>query len=270
MDNADYKYNALDLSDTGLWKLISVVSTSGMRGWLRHTEQKSAAPIGLFDTQWPVDDTPLLKKIENTVYDNPRMLDDYATEIILTTPRTLIIPSAILDEDEGKVENLYLQIFDVQPDDIFYDRCGDETIVYSLAAGLPAFIRRTIPGARVKNHLSILIDRFRNQSSELHRIYVDIREKESDIIAFKGKKLLSASSQIWNATSDIAYNVVRLMKAYTIGKEDAEIRISGIPDNKTELAEILRKMVDYVVFTPEPAATQSAAMPLAAALEADK
>lgn len=266
MDIQNNFYNPVDLADTGMWRLILVVSPTGMQACLRHAENENAPLVPLFSKEWPADDSPLLPKIENTVYDNPRLLDDYATDIIIQTPYTLQIPSDLIEENDGIEEKYLSRIYPVEPDDIFTDNNGPETCVYSLAKGLPAFLRRTIPGSRVRSHLSLLINKFRNQTSELKRIYVDIRKEYADIIAFDGKNLISASSQPWQESTDIAYLIFRLMKAYDLTADRVEVRLSGIKDIKSEIASLLREHLSYVVFTPVPDNNEQFPLTLAARL----
>ncbi|MDE6218390.1 MAG: DUF3822 family protein [Muribaculaceae bacterium] len=268
-------FSAADLADTGQWRLIALISEEGMTACLRHSRAQAAPPAILFSNHWQDNGNNLLQKIENTVYDNPRLLDDYATEVIIQTPKALFVPSLLLDEI-GIEEDLLGSVYPAEAEDIFTDNAhgmaseDKESCIYTLTPGLPAFLQRTLPGARISCHLSVLIEKFRHHTSEHTRIYADIRQKGADILAFNGKNLLSASVQPWESTADIAYRILLLMKSYNLGAENVEIRLSGLSDIKTELANILRKMIGYVVFNPEPSSVTEMGLPLPLAISLEK
>lgn len=267
-DRTGAQFGGADITDTGAWKLIILVEETGMQACLRSTEDKTLAPVALFRKQWNHDATPLLEKIESYIYDNPRLLDDYATDIIIQTPRCLHIPLSAIEE-EGAETDLFREIYKAEPEDVLTDMNADSACVYTLTAGLPSFLQRTLPGARIRCHLSILEQKFREQTSELTRIYVDIRSGEADIICFNDTELISSATQFWSETADIAYRVMLLLNAYSLKSDEVEVRISGLSDVKSEMAPLLRKMINYVVFTPEPASVSEFGFPLAMALSAE-
>ncbi len=237
-------------NDLGVWRLLLYISEKGMSAFLKNTEEPTVAPHTLFEKTWKKTDDSLLHQIETTVYDNPSLLDDYSTEVIIETSKTLQIPNKILDENDGIEEELFKKVYSVEEDDIFTDDNGDETCVYSLAGGLPAFIRRTLPGAKVTSHLSRLICHLRNRKSENNRIYCDIRTGVMDIIAFNGSQLLSASMHGWDSFEDISYQILLLIKAYEISMKKVDIYLSGISEIKNNVASQLREFIENVSFLP--------------------
>lgn len=251
MDNR-FNANFGGFSDTGEWRLILYISDSGMSAFLKNADNVAQAPRLLFTTSWEKDDNPLLPKIENVVYDNPNLLDDYATEIILQTPRSLLIPTKVIEEEEGAEEKYFAQIYSTEPTDIHTDDLGDATCVYSLTPGLPAFVRRTLPGAKVMCHLSHLIRRFRQETSPSTRIYVDIRNNEADILIFNGNDIIMAATHTWREVADIAYHIFAATKCYEIKPEDIEAKLCGNPEQRGELATILRDFIPHVDFLPLP------------------
>lgn len=234
-----------DIADTGLWRLNMRISETGMSACLNPVEDPDAAPVKLFDVSWERDADALLPNIENCVYDHPRVLDDYATEIVVVTSRSLQIPREVVDAPGDEVD-FFREVWDAAPDDIMTDDNGESLCVYSLAPGLPSFLRRTIPGARTRCHLSLLADRFRGQHSELTRIYADIRGEKADILAFRDETLLSASTQPWRDPADITYRILLLMKALGLSAESAEVRLAG--EAKSEVAAALRSLGGYASF----------------------
>lgn len=245
MNEASSAVSPADIADTGLWRLDMRISETGMSACLRPAGAVETDPVPLFDVAWERDADSLLSNIENCVYDHPRVLDDYATEIVVVTPRSLQIPREAVD-GPGDETDFYREVWDVAPDDIMTDDNGESLCVYSLAPGLPSFLRRTLPGARTRCHLSILADRFRGQHSELTRIYADIRRDEADILAFRDETLLAASTQPWRDPADITYRILLLMKALGLSADSAEVRLAG--EAKSEVAAALRSLGGYASF----------------------
>lgn len=268
MESKNRHFSPIDLADTGQWRLVLLVSESGMSAYLRHNELIGEPPLTLFSKNWEPDTASLLKKIEDCVYDNPRLLDDYATEVVVETPKAIFVPASVIEEG-AEEDELFNNVYSAESEDIITDSIDDVCCIYSLAPGLPAFLRRTLPGAKIRHHLSVLVERLRNQTSEMPRIYADIREKEADILIFKGKSLLSASTHCWMAPADIAYRILLAMQSYGLKSENVEVRISGLAEEKSELAGILRKILSYVVFTPEPSGVAEEGMTLSVALASE-
>lgn len=275
-DHTNAMFSAADLADTGQWRLLVYISDAGLTACLRHVNPQAAPAAKLTDMRWTDDGRSLLEKIENAVYDNPRLLDDYATEIIIQTPKALFVPTGALDEP-GSETDFMERVYPASGDDIFTDGLQlrdhtptGESCIYTLTPGLQSFLQRTLPGSKVSCHLSVLIDKYRQQTSELTRIYVDIRRGEADIIALNGTQLLSASVHEWQESPDIAYRVLLLMKSYGLTTDGVEVRLGGLPETKTELAALLRKMIGYVVYNHEPASAAEMDIPLALALAIEK
>ncbi|MCM1377399.1 MAG: DUF3822 family protein [Clostridium sp.] len=276
MENDGFDRRMVDYRDTGLWRLTIEVSGRGMSACLTTQTSGSKQTEVLFRSTWENTEPSLLAKIEDAVYDHPRLLDDYATEIIVETPKSIFVPDIYLEEI-GSEADLLGAVYPAESEDIFTDNLTDRqgkpttyNCVYTLTPGLPAFLRRTLPGAKTRCQLSILAEKFRNQTSEMPRIYADIRNSEVDIIAFNGTQLLSSATSPWEAPSDIAYRIMLLIKSYELPSDGVEVRLSGITEAKTETAGILRKILGYVVYTPEPAGTTRQGLSLAMGIAIEK
>lgn len=256
-----------DFADTGQWKLIIYVSRSGMSAYLKHLSDAEKPIVSLFDVSWKeTEGHELLSKIENVIYDHPGVLDDYATEIVVESMQTTFAPTAILEDVEDSEYDIYQTLYPGMGEDVTPDSCEDFTALFSLAPGLEDFIMRTIPGARMRSHLAILAARFRRQTSDAPRIYLDLRNGEVDILAFRDSNLLSASSQPWGAIGDIAYRVFNLLNVYSINPEEAKICVSGNVEVKSELMTLLRKHCGYVSSTNLPGGAAKGTLPTAALL----
>lgn len=138
--------------------------------------------------------------------------------------------------------------------------------LYTLCPGLPAFLRRTLSGARVSCHLSVLARRFMSRGSEMPRVYADIRQGEVDFVVLDDRRMLLASTQRWHDRMDIAYHVLNMMDVYGLNPANTQVSLSGEREIKQSLVKTLREQISYVMLTMMPSAVSKTDMPLAAAV----
>lgn len=241
MENGNNSYGGF--IDTGQWKLIIGIAADGMKASMRNLDDGSESIM--FEKSWDPDSPDILRNIESTVYDNPRVLDDFATEIIVTTPKALWVPSEFMEEEDAP-EKYFNCVYDAEEEDLFIDPGDGETCVYTLVPGLNSFLRRTLPGSRIYSHLSLLKTEAEKLAMSKPLIYIDIRERHADIAAFDGDNFRSAAVQEWRSPSDIAYHVSLAADAFDFNPGETAIRIKGNPDVSASTAEVLGKIFKNV------------------------
>ena len=91
-------YRAIRVDDTAEWKMVIYISWYGMSAYLKNEEDPTEPLVTMFNETWRVDEEDLLSKIQATVYDHPQLFEDFSTEIIINTERSLWIPKVTLDE----------------------------------------------------------------------------------------------------------------------------------------------------------------------------
>lgn len=244
-----------------------------MSAFLKNEEDPMEPLITLFTTDWVRDDESLLRHIETVVYDHPQLLDDFSTEIIINTERSLWLPRSVVDySDNGEEKvgdeyrdetDLYNMVYKADEEDIFIDELNDKICLYTLCPGLQAFIRRTLPGARVWCQQTLAVRRFADQVADMPRLYVDIRYGEADYYAFDGRKLLLATTHGWRDKMDIAYQVFNIMDIWKLDAGGTQIMLSGKRDVRTELMKILREHLKFVMLTMLPSSVSKSELPLA-------
>lgn len=223
---------AADFADTGQWRLLLKIGCTGLHAFLENTVHPDIQPQELCSVEWPLNKDELKNNIEDAVYRNPRLLDDFATRIILFDPRTLFIPSKIADEAAGAEEDLYKTVYSADDSDIMTDRDNDITAAWSLAPGVKSFLMRTFPGARISCNLMESVRQLRKENEGL-TVFANAREAEVDIIMLIDKDLISAATHEWSHTDDIAYLVVNLLDVYGYKLPQVKVHLSGAP-NDTE------------------------------------
>ena len=227
-----YTLTAADFADTGQWRLLLKIGVTGLEALLENTLHPEIEPQALCTAKWDLNKDMLRKNIEDAVYNNPRLLDDFATKIILYDPRTLFIPTEIAEETAGAEEELYKKVYTAEEPDIMTDFDKDLTAAWSLAPGVKSFLMRTFPGARITCNLMELVRNLRKKNEGL-TLYALARDGEVDIILLDGENLISASTHEWNHTDDIAYLALNLLEVYGYKLQETNVVLEGA-ENDTE------------------------------------
>lgn len=222
-----YNLTAADFADTGQWKLILKIGCRSLEAFLENTIHPEIEPQLICKASWPQNKDLLKKNIEEAVYSNPRLLDDFATNIILYDPRTLFIPTLIAEEKAGAEEEIYQKVFTAETADIMTDFDKDITAAWSLAPGVKSFLMRTFPGARITCNLMHKVRTLRKNNEGLS-LRAFAKPDEVDIILLDGKNLISASTHEWSHPDDVAFLTLNLLDVYGLKIKNCNIEVSGL------------------------------------------
>lgn len=215
MNGGNFNLGMASLADTGQWLLVVEIHPTGISAILKNVDYEDTPVIPLFDRSWDEDETELLNNVETAVYDNPRMLEDFATRVIIKTDKALWIP-ADMTEDEEFDERLFTRVYPAASEDIGADFGSEEVCLYTLVPGLNAFLQRTLPGSRITSHLTLLKEAFERQANRnaSRAIYVNARKGHVDIFAFLEGRFLCGTTHCWKESSDLVYKTLLVAHAY--------------------------------------------------------
>lgn len=234
-----YQLTAADFADTGQWRLLLNIGVTRLEAFLENTLHPELDIQPLCHAEWELNKDELRKNIEEAVYNNPRLLDDFATRIVLYDPRTLFIPTEIAEEKAGAEEEIYKKIYPADDADIMTDFDRDLTVAWSLAPGVKSFLMRTFPGARITCNLMDRVRDLRKQNKGLY-LYIMARKEEADLILLDDNNLISASTHEWRHPDDLAYLAFNLLEVYNYKPGEADIKVEGAP-TETEAWKFLLK-----------------------------
>ncbi len=254
-----------DISDTGQWRLIIYISKAGISAWIKSTEDPTV-PVGqLFASKWQISDDGLLQRIENAVYDHPRVLDDFSADIIIETEKCLWVPSVLAEDNpEEDCEQWFSQVWPGMEKEFLTDEAGDKLCLHMLTPGLRAFLARTFPGTRIMSHQTQLVRNLAGRAADETRMYVDIRQHEADLLIFSGKHLLCCVTREWHSESDIIWHLFNLLETYSIDPAKAQVCLSGLRGVRDTLAREARRYLSFVMLTMVPKVDCNTPLPLAA------
>lgn len=228
-------------------RLTVCLSRHGVKAYLKHTLDAAAGYRTLIDTQWTCDPAEVLRRIENTVYDHPEVLDDYECDVIIESDRVMWVPAEIADDDEAR-ETVFTAVYAAEAEDIFTDIPDDSGIasLYHLCPGLPAFLRRTFPGARVSSQQTQLYRRFKGRVSDEVSAFADLRRGQMDLLIFNGQNLLLGSTHPYSDENDAAYHLLNCIRQTGIDITKCEIYLSGDRETRAAMIADLRDESNYV------------------------
>lgn len=253
--------------DSDDWHLTVYLSRRRRLARLSHTSDPTVASRSIFDETGATEPETLLPTIENAVYSNPEVLDDYSADIVIAADDTLWMPAGLTD-DPDMLEQCYLNVYrDADADDLFIESEPEAGLlaVSRFSAGLKAFLERTFPGARVSSRQMALLRRFRCFPGGGTRVYVHLEEGEAIVLTFDGKRLLCASTMAASTPEDTLYCAMLPIKAYGLDSASAEVFLSGDKELRRESISLMRQYLGCVMHTMLPGGLDDG-LPLAAAV----
>lgn len=222
-----YTLTAADFADTGQWRLLLNIGSTGLEAFLENTLHTELPPQPLCKAQWELNRDKIRENLEEAVYSNPRLLDDFATKIIIYDPRTLFIPTEIAEENaDSEVEN-YNKVYKAESSDVMSDYDRDITATWQFAPGVKSFLMRTFPGARITCNLLEKVRSLRKNNGGL-TLHVFVRPEETDIILLEDSNLVSASTHEWRFADDIAFLALNVLDVYGLKLKDTFLALHGL------------------------------------------
>lgn len=251
-----------DFSDPASWKLVVCITDCSLQGWLRNVVDTTVPLRLLADRKWNGSQDDLLGKIENAVYDNPSLLDDYSSEIVVCSQKSLCLPAEVMAE-ESDVAELFGTVFaGSQEDDLVMASTGGVGFVSWLTSGLGAFLRRTFPGAKVYPHLAKLHERLHSRN-EGPAVYADLSGGYADILVYDDQRLLLAARHRYSDTVQAQYHILNCASQAGLQLDKTQAFLSGARDEKGLLLRELRNQLPMVRNTLVPNLYGNEDLPLA-------
>lgn len=187
--------------------------------------------------------------LENAVYDNAFLLNDYAsTTIALHSNHFALMPSDLVKSNLA-TKVLEASFSTVDGDLLTSDIPGtDASIACDMPLGVVPFIRRTFARATILPHLvpwcAYCVKAYAEDTACMH-IHTGISEAHIVVIA-KGK-LLMANTFAHHAIEDVAYYSMNMWKACHLNNSRDKVMLTGDNELRTKLAEQLRQWIALVM-----------------------
>ncbi len=238
--------NIPDISDHARWRLQLTVGDHGVRA---NFYDPAARRIHLYlEKSWRCDPADALRKIEDAVYDDPVVVDDYTTCILVRPGAMVFVPRDSLPEDaEAHAEELLSLLDATENKDVWIEPATQElTALFTTPGGTRDFLARTFPTEDVHAALLPMLSHV-IASFEPHgeKVWVHIDADTLDIVALRNGAPSLINTREYEDAADAAYYIVYALRAIEFAP-GCEVRVSGNETVRRELLPMLRRHLEFV------------------------
>lgn len=239
-----------DFSDHNIWRLLLTVGVRGLEAAFYNRKTRACVPY--ISRTWECPDADVLKRIEDAVYDDALLPDDYDTTILLRPKATLLVPPELVDTDDIDSIREALDAVDASDSkDVWYEDMGEALALYSTPDGVKGFLGRTFLTEDVHHLLHPFVEHFRVKASNEggEKMWVHLGENYVDMAAFRDGRLLQATSWYCSPGADAAYFLLFAWRTLGLDPTQGEMNISGKEEYRREVMTLLRRHINYVSLT---------------------
>lgn len=229
--------NRADYLDNGQWHLAVDISLHGIGAWLVPDASLGRSPKTIVQESWQPSEEGLLHRIEDVIYDNPTILDDYSADIIIESDRQLWLPAVLYPTDDDCAE-IHTKIYGGSDFDVFVNETGNEKNTFTMIPGLKSFMQRSFSGARIWSQQTLLKEAAL-QPHEAYKCVIDIRRNSADFILLDRGELLCASTHPWKSENDITYMLMNILNTYEADPKETDVVFSGIREVRQNIGKSL-------------------------------
>ena len=186
-----------------------------------------------------------LKTVENAVYDNPELLQDFERVKIIVDSDQFIITPAELD-DEPKQKSMFRAFFPNFDGDVLVMPQDNVpfNVIFGVQRGLTAFLRRTFNNPPIVSDIFTFAKFYLNQdtNAEKARLHANFDGNTLYIVVIKVGKLMFANSYHPRDDEEAFYYISNVWKWQELDQLNDELILSG---NKSMRDIITPKLREY-------------------------
>lgn len=191
----------------------------------------------------PLASSPL-RALETAIYDNPLLLADFGrVDILLDTPRLLLIPAGDFDNDPELAANRLEALYPDLNLAFYTGRVGETIFAIGVPADIAGFLQRTFPQASTGHRIATLAAYYglQRNAGNNGKFNAHLRGRHVDIVAYSRDNLLLANTFAAATTEDALFYI--LSAASWLEFDDAADRmlLSGDTERRDALLPLLRQ-----------------------------
>lgn len=240
------------IRDTRMWNLYMGLDRTGIDVMAYCPMEENSllsARVSLDDNE-----TDRCKAIEEAVYDNPLLLNDFNKVTVVSRSDYRAILPGFLDDKNELTCDIAAEICgrpEGSPDaPLLIDHIPllECNVAHFMESDVYHFLTRTFTGVKFIHRLSSLTRFFHgtNRGPGSMLTFVNLRAGSMDIILFTGNRLLLANSYDWTTPEDVVYYVMAVRQAFEV-KDDKSVVLSGDRAVREELSPRLREFIPSVI-----------------------
>jgi len=249
----------LDFSDHRTWRLHLTVGMRGLDAVFFNATARECVPY--LSRRWQCADADVLKNIENAVYEDPLLLDDYDTTILICPKATLFVPPSMIDPDDEDAVCRALDAVDAaEHKDVWCEPVADATALYSTPCGVKDFLGRSFLTEDVHHIVRPFVEHFQAKAAggAGEKMWVHLGADRMDMIVFRDGRLVNASFRYCAPGPDAVYFILFAWDTFGLDPMRGELRISGIDKYRRSVMDPLRRHINYVSLTVNSTAISKA------------
>lgn len=197
-----------------------------------------------------LDMNDYLKALENCIYDNPVLIQDFKTIAVSVASRHFVILP-----DEMGADDLIHDVIDYvyADDDGDREQCRLEgtgaSIAYTIPRGVLAFLQRTFNMPKIVHHLTPLVrySTIKSEKSSMTKMLVHISDGEMDMCVMRKGELMMANTFTCRNVDEMQYYILNAWQNLSLDVMNDELQLSGDKAVRDELMPRLRKYISYVM-----------------------
>ena len=241
------------ISDTSRFRLLLRVSDTGAHAVIFAPDSDGSlinAPLPFSPSADPVKD------LQEVIYDNPLLLNEFSSVLIVIEPRvTFPMPSEL---DFPLRRDIIARQCDISSSELIDDPSGLNSSLFTgvISRDLFTFLRRPFPSATLTTHLGTLTRYFASRPGRgtTPRTLASFRPDAVDVVITSGNRLLLANSFRFTDPDDAVFYLLACRRALGIDEENSEVQLTGHRPHRMTVTARLRQFVPRVmpaIFPPE-------------------
>ena len=177
------------------------------------------------------------------------------TDVLVVSEKFTLVPAALFDSSRTAEYLKFNQPVE-ETDSVLNDvlRNADARNIYAIDAQYERAIKSISPSARIRHHLSPLIERnlsfFKNKSGK--RAFAHIQQGRFDLVLTDGGMLQMANTFRFQTSEDFIYFLLYSCEQLKFNPEQVELEISGEVETESAIAGLAKKYIRHVNFAARP------------------
>lgn len=252
----------MDFSDHKVWRLLLTVGVGEVRALF--VNRATGACVPYLARRWECPPQDVLHNIEEALYEEPMLFEEYDATILLRPAATLLVPPELAkDASDQNLSEAISALDPMEEKDVWSEPVGEAIALCSMPGGVRGFLGRSFLTEDVRHALKPGVEHFAPRAAREggDKMWAHLGERSLDMYAFRDGRLLEASTHTYHAPMDAAYALLFAWRALGLDAVRGELRLSGSAEVRKTIMEPLRAHLSYVGLTVN--ATQ-----LSASLEA--
>ena len=255
MSNLSNHTGEINIAHPELWTLHLALHKRVLRYMLFNREQDNSLIAG----EIPLDSSAgsYLKSVENAVYDNSALLDDYGeVRLLVDTRHFVLLPPDVSDDSEADTL-LRAQYPDMDGDTALCELpVSGVKLTFELPPELLGFLQRTFNMAPIVHHLQPLCDYYARfcQRSSVRRMFLNFHDEQMDMVVFEHDRLQLANTFDVRTQTDAAFMALHAWESLGMDVHSDELQLTGDKSIRDQVSAELRRYINYVMPAIFPAA----------------